>query len=86
MITPENLHAHELTGLHVGIHKSCNSQILGISGTIVRESKNMLYLKTQSGVKMYPKTGSSWEFKLGESKCIIDGVRIAYRTHERVAK
>ncbi len=86
MITPENLHIHELTGLHVGVHKSCNPQMLKVSGTLVRESKNMFHIMTQSGEKMYPKMGSMWEFKLAKSKCILNGTQMAFRTHERTAK
>ena len=86
MITPENLYAHELTGLHVRVYKSCNPQMLNVSGTIVRESKNMFHIATHLGQKIYPKRGSAWEFKLGESKCVLDGAQITYRTHERSAK
>ncbi|MDI1495750.1 MAG: Ribonuclease P protein component 1 [Cenarchaeum symbiont of Oopsacas minuta] len=86
MITAENLHMHELVGLYASVSSSCNPQMIGISGTVLHESKHMLHIRTGADSKMYPKSGSTWEFTVHDSKYTINGMQIMHRSHERITK
>lgn len=84
MITEQNLTKHELIGLHATVASSSNNQIVGLHGKIVDETKSMLYLDTASGIKMIPKSHSTWKFDLVSNQVTIDGQMIAKRSYERM--
>ena len=45
----------DLIGQNVGISSSKNSEIVGINGKIIMETKNMIVLDTKNGKKNIPK-------------------------------
>jgi RNase P/RNase MRP subunit p29 len=51
MIDDENIFAHELVGLQARIEESSDISLTGLSGMIVLETKNMISIKTGTGVK-----------------------------------
>ena len=55
MITSENIKSHEIIGLHATIIESSNSQLKGLNGIIVYETKNTFMLETINGLKTIPK-------------------------------
>lgn len=84
MITPDNITSHELIGQHTEIIHSTNSQIIGLNGTIIDETKSMLRINTISGIKSIPKEINSWKFIIGNHEKILDGAKIAKRPIERI--
>jgi ribonuclease P protein subunit POP4 len=44
-ITPKNIHQHELIGLNVTIVSTTDKQLLGLSGQVVDETKNLLVVE-----------------------------------------
>ena len=67
MITIDNIAVHEMIGLKTVISASSNSQITGLTGTIVDETKSMFTIKTEKGVKIIPKKQNTWKvFSDGE--------------------
>ena len=44
MITPKNVLKHELIGLKVRVDKSKNKNLIGLTGEVVDETRNMLIL------------------------------------------
>jgi len=86
MITIDNIVAHEMIGLETKILKSNNSQIIGISGKIVDETKNMFTINTKNGLKQIPKVHSKWFFSLNEHRVVLEGKQLAKRSYERIVK
>ena len=84
MITPENITRHELIGLDTSIVKSNNSQMVGLRGKIIDETKSMFAIQTATGVKSIPKQNSIWQFNLNGTSALVDGNTIAKRSFERM--
>lgn len=83
MITTENITRHELIGLETSIVESSNSQVVGLHGKIIDETKSMLTIETSTGVKHISKIDSMWKFNLNGVNSIVDGKFIAKRSYER---
>ena len=86
MITPNNIVVHEMIGLHTKVLKSTNSQITGMSGKIIDETKNMFILKTEKGVRSIPKNHNKWFFSINEQKIILDGKLLTKRSQDRLVR
>jgi len=84
MITPENIIHHEFIGLKTQIAESTNSQIIGLNGTIINETKSMFALNTTKGIKFIPKSNSIWKFNLNNEKISVDGSKIQKRPFDRL--
>ena len=84
MITAENITRHELIGLETLIVQSTNSQMIGLHGKIIDETKSMFTIETSTGVRHMPKMDSMWKFNLNGVSSIVDGQSIAKRSFERM--
>lgn len=84
MITTTNIASHEFIGLTTKIVKSSNPQIVGLNGTVIDETKSMLTLNTQNGIKSIAKANSSWEFSIESSSAIVKGSNIEKRPFDRI--
>ena len=84
MITQENIIQHEFIGLNTQITESNNSQIIGLNGTIINETKSMFALKTTRGIKLIPKSNSIWKFNLTNEIISVDGSKIQKRPFDRL--
>ena len=84
MITSHNLKSHEMIGLGTEITNSSNKQVIGFSGTIVDETKNMFTLKTQKGIKKFPKVNNTWRFSLKNDQKEIEGSSLCKRSFDRL--
>ena len=86
MITENNIHVHEMIGLKSEIVKSNNTEILGLNGTIINETKNMFTLDTKSGIKNIPKDHNIWKISFNHKEKEIDGSTLLKRPHERLGR
>ncbi|MDY6957959.1 MAG: ribonuclease P protein component 1 [Halobacteriota archaeon] len=86
-ITPKNIIHNELFGLYVSVDKSTSSSMVGLSGKVVDESRNMLMIETADGEKKLPKSSSTFKFVLpsGEN-VIVDGKILVLRPEDRIKK
>ena len=84
MITVDNIVKHELVGIQTRIVDSTNSQIIGLNGTIIDETKSMLKINTSKGVKLLPKSINTWSFNVNGQEKIIEGPKISKRPFERI--
>jgi len=84
MITAENITSHELIGLRTEIIESSNSQIIGLNGTIIDETKSMIMIDTANGTKMIAKSNNSWKFSIDNKDIIVNGSKIAKRPFDRI--
>jgi ribonuclease P protein subunit POP4 len=84
MITEQNISSHELIGLHTQITESSNSQIIGLNGTIIDETKSMIIMTTKNGTKMIAKSNNSWKFTVDGKDMVLNGTQIAKRSFDRI--
>ena len=84
MITRQNILQHELVGLVATVVNSTNSDMIGISGCIIDETKNTLILDTRSGHKCIPKSICDLEFSNDTIQTIINGAKIQKRPFDRI--
>ena len=84
MITFENIPNHEIVGLKTVISSSSNSQIIGLTGTIVDETKSMFIINTKSGFKMIPKKQNTWKFFSGGNELSFSGTLLEKRSFDRL--
>ena len=84
MITAENITSYELIGLRTEIVESSNSQIIGLNGTIIDETKSMIMIDTANGTKMIAKSNNSWKFSIDNKDVIVNGSKIAKRPFDRI--
>jgi len=84
MITINNITSHELIGLHTEITQSSNTEIIGLNGRIVDETKSMFKINTKNGMKSIAKSQNSWKFSIENQDIVIDGSKIAKRPFDRI--
>ena len=87
MITPSNILSHELIGLHATIVNSPQPTVVGMSGTIIFETKNMLTLKASVGQKKISKLcAERMKIRLSPNTCFIRGLSLIGRPEDRVLR
>jgi RNase P/RNase MRP subunit p29 len=84
MITFENITSHEMIGLKTEIYNSPNSQIVGLAGTIVDETKSMFTLSTKNGIKMIPKKQNTWKLYANGQEIVLYGSLLERRSYDRL--
>lgn len=87
MITPNNIFYHELICLQTKVVDSRIKSLVGLSGKVVMETKNMLYIDDGTKVRAVPKKVSIFEFILPSGSSIkLSGVSIVGRPESRLSK
>jgi ribonuclease P protein subunit POP4 len=85
MINDKNIFAHELVGLQARIEESSNRLLIGLSGMIVLETKNMISINTGTGVKRISKlVARKIQLCLPSGSCFINGSSLIGRPEDRV--
>ena len=84
MITPENIKSHEIIGLHATIVESANSQLKGLNGIVVYETKNTFMLETTNGLITIPKLFNKWEFQINKLKIVVEGLIMRKKPQDRI--
>jgi len=84
MITFENISIHEMIGLETVISASPNRQIIGLTGTIVDETKSMFSINTKNGFKMIPKKQNTWKFFSDGNELTLSGSLLEKRSFDRL--
>lgn len=87
MITPENLLSHELVGLRATILCASQPTLVGLSGIIIFETKNMITIKVKSGSKRVSKlVARKIKLHLPGNVCFINGASLIGRPEDRVLR
>lgn len=81
-ITPKTLIKHELIGLKCKVVRSSNPEIIGIEGTVVDETKNMITIESDKR-RQVPKHDATFQFEL-EQGVAVDGKLLIGRPEDRV--
>ena len=79
-----NIPILEIIGLTCTVDNSTYRELVGITGKIINESKNMLILDTKFGEKLIPK--NTCEFKIIKNDYVIkiSGLELLKHSHERL--
>lgn len=88
MITKKNLLYSTFIGLEVEIINSSQRKLIGISGKIVDETKNLIVIeRSDSREVKIPKVSSTFRFTTDDKQKVdVIGKEIAFRPHERPKK
>ena len=87
MITNENISSHEIVGLNSKIEESRDRTLTNLSGKIVLETKNMISIKTNNGIKHVAKTSAKTiRMQLPSGICFINGSILKGRPEDRVTR
>lgn len=85
MITLHNILRHELTGLDVRVEQARNRNLNGISGLVVLETRNMVFIRTGTGVKKVAKKGVVFRFTLPSGKRVdVTGTVLVMAPEKRI--
>ena len=84
MITADTISRHEFIGLDTKVIDSNNSQVIGLNGTIINETKSMFTINTEKGMKIIPKSTNDWGFTIKGKNMIVKGSTITKRPFERI--
>ena len=89
MRTADNLAQHELVGLRLRVVRARDGGLVGMEGTVVDESREMLAVERDGGkgTARVPKRGTRFELRLEDgSTAVIDGDAIAFRPEDRTKR
>ncbi len=81
-----NIVINELIGLKVKVVKSSDKKQKGTEGTVIDETKGMLVVSTNTGIKKLQKTASEFRFYAGARSFLVSGEEINFRPDERTEK
>jgi ribonuclease P protein subunit POP4 len=85
--TLESFARHELIGLVASVSESTNPNMIGLSGKIVNETRNLLIIETECGEKCIPKNNVSLIFALSNgSKVRVNGSILVSQPENRIGK
>jgi ribonuclease P protein subunit POP4 len=84
MRTSQNLVLHEFIGLHTKIDESSDPTLVGLSGKIIDETKNMFIVNTSNGVKKIAKNICKLGFNIQGDDVKVDGRQITKRSEDRL--
>lgn len=79
-----NIPILEIIGLTCTVDNSTNKELVGITGKIINESKNMLILNTKFGEKLIPKKICTFKISNHNDTTTISGTKLYNRSHERL--
>lgn len=87
MMTARNILAHELIGLGAKVVESTDPALMGVKGTIVFETKNMITIRTRGKTKQIAKaTAKKIEVATPTGACFISGSSLIAKPEDRVSR
>ncbi len=79
-----NIPQHEIIGFTTSISDSSNKELVGLTGKIMLETKNMIVMETTNGRKQIPKNICKFLFEGTEKKTMINGEKLVKKPYERL--
>jgi ribonuclease P protein subunit POP4 len=77
------IHA-EWIGKRVHILAATNPTLVGLAGIVIDETKNLVVLETEKGIKRVPKKGTTFSIVLNEGSQVVSGDDILAAPEERI--
>jgi ribonuclease P protein subunit POP4 len=86
-ITKKNIRRHEIIGLEARIVRSSDPSLVGIQGTVIDETHNILVIDQRGKQKMIPKDISVFVIALPSGENIeVNGKSLVGAPEERIKK
>jgi ribonuclease P protein subunit POP4 len=85
-LRPGNLLQHELIGLQITVDESTNGTLVGLRGTVVNETRNMLVIETAQRVEKSVSKASNWFIVTLDDRVRVKGDRLVARPEDRIKK
>jgi ribonuclease P protein subunit POP4 len=82
-LTPETLPRHELVGLDVEVVAASNPDAIGISGSVVMETTQLLTIEGVDRVWHVPKDAATFAFDIDGQTVRVEGERLVSRPARR---
>ena len=73
-----------MIGLRTEITSSTNNHFVGLTGTIVDETKSMFKISSKNGNKMIPKNQNTWRFFYDQDEFNLQGKLLEKRSFDRL--
>ncbi|MGA2161864.1 MAG: ribonuclease P protein subunit [Methanoregula sp.] len=87
MISCQNVIRHELIGLNVLVAGAANPFHRKVSGHIIDETRNLVTIQTQAGIKKIPKYGSTFRLSLPDNTLVeINGSALILAPEKRLKR
>ena len=87
LITSKNILKHELIGLEASIITSNDQSLLNLTGRIVDETRNLIKMETNKGIKKVPKNIIRLRLILPNKEMVnIQGSLLVGRPEDRIKK
>ena len=87
MISCQNVIRHELIGLDVLVAGAANPFHNRVSGRIIDETRNLVAIQTQAGIKKIPKRGSIFRLSLPDNTLVeINGSALILAPEKRLKR
>ncbi|MDD1660140.1 MAG: ribonuclease P protein component 1 [Methanomicrobiales archaeon] len=87
MITPRNLPRHELIGLDVRVVEATSPALVGIAGTVVDETRQMIAVHNGTRVRRVAKAACVFRFTLPDgSEVQVPGRALVALPERRIAR
>ena len=77
---------YELIGLDAKIVRSGNKSIIGVEGSIIDETKNLIVIEDKGKIKKILKDQATFLITINDKKYEIDGKLLLGRPEERLKK
>lgn len=87
-VTPENVLYHEITGLELEVMDSTDSSLIGVSGRIAFESRNMICIQKNDGHKIQAakRILGKISLKTESGACFISGSSLIGKPEDRLER
>ncbi|MDD1720129.1 MAG: ribonuclease P protein component 1 [Methanoregulaceae archaeon] len=85
MITPQNVLRHELIGLGILVVSASNPTQVGVSGLVIDETRNMLVIRSNVGLKRIAKNSAIFRFTLPDGTLVdVQGSALVNAPEKRI--
>lgn len=86
MIDIKDITRHELIGLNVEIIESKNKSLVGLKGKIIDETKSLLLIQSDKGIKKVLKDQVTMSIQVKDKKVQLEGKLLIGKPEDRLKK
>lgn len=76
--------SREFVGHGVTVTGARNPLYLGLKGSVIDETKNMIVIRTEAGDRMVPKRGNRFNIEFAPESAEVEGNIILYTVEDRI--
>lgn len=87
-LTSKNLLSHEIIGLKLNVLESSDPTITGLTGTVIDETKNTLFIRIDSSriIQISKQVATRLQVDTDNGVCFISGSSLIGRPEDRISR